>query len=471
MLIPDRVVMDQVDVLAKEVMLFSRDTLAVKMRFINPALSRLELTPARWALATDGERLLYDPGYILHSYAREKNMPVRSYLHVVLHCVFQHFFVSKNINHELWNIATDIAVENMITELGLECNTVKREEKQQAAVENLKKEVGQLTAEKIYHYLLRHSLKEDDKQRLYRLFLTDDHEAWYIHSVDRELSSMGERTAAEESSDSDKTDKINDNADDPEEYDRMSRKKKQLQQQWQQIAEQIALEMEMTAQKYGEHAAGLVQNLAEVNREKYDYVQFLKKFASLGEVMQTDDDEFDYIFYTYGLELYQNVPLIEPLEYKAVKRIKEFVIAIDTSGSVSGEAVQNFVQKTYNILLQQENYFMKINLHLILCDAAVQADIKITKREELEKAIMNLEIKGGGGTDFRPVFRHVDRLIQDKEFSNLKGVLYFTDGEGVYPEKQPTYRTAFVFVRDDYQVPEVPVWAIKLILPKYELES
>ena len=251
----------------------------------------------------------------------------------------------------------------------------------------------------------------------------------------------------------------------------MSRKKKQLQQQWQQIAEQIALEMEMTAQKYGEHAAGLVQNLAEVNREKYDYVQFLKKFASLGEVMQTDDDEFDYIFYTYGLELYQNVPLIEPLEYKAVKRIKEFVIAIDTSGSVSGEAVQNFVQKTYNILLQQENYFTKINLHLILCDAAVQADIKITKREELEKAIMNLEIKGGGGTDFRPVFRHVDRLIQDKEFTNLKGVLYFTDGEGVYPEKQPTYRTAFVFVRDDYQVPEVPVWAIKLILPKYELES
>lgn len=87
------------------------------------------------------------------------------------------------------------------------------------------------------------------------------------------------------------------------------------------------------------------------------------------------------------------------------------------------------MQKTYNILLQQENYFTKINLHLILCDAAVQADIKIAKREELEKAIMNLEIKGGGGTDFRPVFRHVDRLIQDKEFTNLKGVLYFTDGE------------------------------------------
>lgn len=255
MLIPDRVVMDQVDVLAKEVMLFSRVLWPVKSAYSNPARGRFGAHSGQMGVSYGWGAAFVRSGVYPHSYARENNMPVRSYLHVVLHCVFQHFFVSKNINHELWNIATDIAVENMITELGLECNTVKREEKQQAAVENLKKEVGQLTAEKIYHYLLRHSLKEDDKQRLYRLFLTDDHEAWYIHSVDRELSSMGERTAAEESSDSDKTVRLTNNADDPEEYDRMSRKKKQLQQQWQQIAEQIALEMEMTAQKYGEHAA------------------------------------------------------------------------------------------------------------------------------------------------------------------------------------------------------------------------
>lgn len=66
--------------------------------------------------------------------------------------------------------------------------------------------------------------------------------------------------------------------------------------------------------------------------------------------MRVNDDEFDYIFYTYGLKLYERMPLIEPLEYKEVKRIKEFVIAIDTSGSVSGELVQKFIQKTYNIL-------------------------------------------------------------------------------------------------------------------------
>ena len=51
------------------------------------------------------------------------------------------------------------------------------------------------------------------------------------------------------------------------------------------------------------------------------------------------------------------MPLIEPLEYKDVKRIREFVIAIDTSGSVMGEQEQAFLQKTYNILQSTESFF------------------------------------------------------------------------------------------------------------------
>ena len=101
----------------------------------------------------------------------------------------------------------------------------------------------------------------------------------------------------------------------------------------------------------------MMQNLLSVNREKYDYTAFLKKFAVLGEAMKVNEEEFDYIYYTYGLEHYDNMPFIEPLEYKEIKRIKEFVIAIDTSGSVMGEEVQMFLQKTYNILMQENSYF------------------------------------------------------------------------------------------------------------------
>ena len=145
------------------------------------------------------------------------------------------------------------------------------------------------------------------------------------------------------------------------------------------------------------------------------------------------------------------------------------MIAIDTSGSVSGETVQIFVQKTYNILKEEESFFTKIYLHIILCDAEIQEDIKITKQEEFDKYIKNMKIKGLGGTDFRPVFEYVDKLIENKEFTNLKGLVYFTDGCGTFPKKQPKYQTAIVFIEDEYNDYEVPVWAMKLILREEEI--
>ena len=108
---------------------------------------------------------------------------------------------------------------------------------------------------------------------------------------------------------------------------------------WQDISQRMQMELEAFDRKQGMNSGAMAQNLTAVNREKYDYTAFLKKFAVMGEAMKINDDEFDYIFYTYGLQLYENMPLIEPLEYKEVKAIKEFVVAIDTSGSTSGELV------------------------------------------------------------------------------------------------------------------------------------
>ena len=55
-----------------------------------------------------------------------------------------------------------------------------------------------------------------------------------------------------------------------------------------------------------------------------------------------DPEEFDLSYYTYGLSVYGNLPLIEPLESREVKKIREFVIVIDTSYSTSGELVEQF---------------------------------------------------------------------------------------------------------------------------------
>ena len=84
--------------------------------------------------------------------------------------------------------------------------------------------------------------------------------------------------------------------------------------------------------------------------------------------------------------------------------------------------------------------FSHINVHIIQCDEDSQEDIKITSREEFDHYLQTMAIKGLGGTDFRPVFQRVDEMIRDGEYANLKGLIYFTDGYGLFPERMPPIR-------------------------------
>ena len=137
-----------------------------------------------------------------------------------------------------------------------------------------------------------------------------------------------------------------------------------------------------------------------------------------------DPDSFDYTFYSYGLTMYGNMPLIEPQEWKEVQKVEEFVIVIDTSMSCSGELVKKFLEETYGVLSENDSFFRKVNIHIIQCDDQVR--------------------------------QHT--------FEYLRGMIYFTDGRGIYPAKRPVYETAFVFMEEDYEDVDVPPWAIKIIL-------
>lgn len=63
----------RVDALARQVFNLARDSLLLKMRFLDMALFRLELEPSDWHLATDGQYLYYDPEYLLRRYKTGKN--------------------------------------------------------------------------------------------------------------------------------------------------------------------------------------------------------------------------------------------------------------------------------------------------------------------------------------------------------------------------------------------------------------
>ena len=442
--------------LALDVLHLSRNTLLVNLRFLDAALNQLEpLAVEGLTLATDGETLAYDPVHVLRLYKDEREAVTRAYLHMVLHGVFRHMFVHTLVDHGIWNLSCDIAVEYVIAGLGLKAATTRRELLQKSVYAELQKEIRQLTAEKIYRYYLDKQLPPEKIAELRGAFYNDDHRLWYMTEAERALA-LGRPVSIS----------VSVGAGDG---DNLAITVSAVEARWSEISRRMQMDMETFSQQQGDRAGNLMQNLREVNREKYDYTAFLKKFAVRGEVMKINDEEFDYVYYTYGLKLYDKMPLVEPLEYKEVKRIREFVIAIDSSGSVAGEQVQTFLQKTYNILKSTESFFSKVNVHILQCDATIQEDAKITSQEEFDEYLKNMTIRGLGGTDFRPVFSYVDWLREKKEFQNLKGLIYFTDGFGTFPAKKPDFETAFVFVDDGVNNYDVPPCAIKLVLQKEEI--
>ena len=263
--------------------------------------------------------------------------------------------------------------------------------------------------------------------------------------------------------------------DDPDESERAAQEqqlREQLEQQrqeWEDIAKQIEMDLQSFSQGKGDNSKALSQNLAIANRRLANYHDFLRQFATMGEDMKINDDEFDYIYYTYGMDTYGNMPLVEPLEYQESNRVREFVIALDTSGSCSGELIRNFVTRTYDILRESEGFGDKVNIHLIQCDNKIQADLKIENVQDLEKYCQQFQAFGFGGTDFRPVFEYVNELCDQGEFENLRGLIYFTDGLGTFPTTPPAYETALVFMDDGASRIDVPPWAMKVVMDEEEI--
>ena len=420
--------------LAENIMTLARNTLMVHLRFMDRAISHLTLTcDGEIPFATDGRALYYEPWTVLQRYQAEPNAVNRDMMHALLHCVFRHWFVGQDIDRARWDAACDAAVECAISDLHSPVLQSQREVNQLMTLEMLRREVGTMTAERIYRWLGEQDYDEDDLYRLRRELKADEHGLWY----------GGPEPDAERQQDVD-----------------------DLEQMWQDVSRRMQTELETMRQ---EAAGVLVQNLRSLNRAKHDYTAFLRRFGVRGEVVRLSDEEFDNNYYTYGLSLYGNVPLIEPLEYREQKRIRDFVIAIDTSGSVKGDVVQSFIQHTHDILSKQENFFTKVNMHIIQCDDQIREDVHITGREEFQAYIKTMQIKGLGQTDFRPVFARVEELIRRRELTDLRGLLYFTDGLGTFPEKKPPYDTAFIIHTDDYHEVQVPPWAMHMVLTEDEI--
>ncbi len=413
----------------------ARDELYFSMRFLDVALSSFvyQMDSSVSPFGTDGAVMYFHPQQ-LGGLLRENRILVnRGYLHMVFHCIFRHMF-KRTEDERYWDLSCDIAAEHLID--GCDKRPVRWSRSLLRRETYRKLEAGGrvMNAERIFRELKAWELTEKELSRLEEEFRTDDHRYWENRGPER-------------------------------------KKEPELSRKWQEINEKMETDLETFSKEASEENGSFLGQLRVENRERQDYREFLRKFSVLREEMGTDPDTFDYGFYSYGLSLYGNMPLIEPLETREVRRIADFVIVIDTSMSCSGTLVRRFLEETYSVLKQNDSYFRRVNVHIIQCDEKVHSDVKITSEKELKKYMDQFELYGEGGTDFRPAFAYVDELLGRGEFDDLKGLIYFTDGYGIYPSRMPPYKTAFVFLEEDYRDADVPAWAIRLVLREDELES
>lgn len=419
--------------LADKIMSYARDSILVNMRFLDVAMSVLVPKPMKdtGCIASDGKTLFYDPVFLLKKYKEEPAYALRIYLHILFHMIFFHGFGYDKLEQDKWNAAADIAVENTILELGIPGGTLKKDEGALRKLKVLKEDISVLTAEKIYYYLKNNYISENEMAEYTKYFCMDAHIYWHSDESEELVITL---------------------------------------EQWKKLSERVQADLKSFSSGKN-NSESLTKNLSAALKDRYDYTDLLKRFTVMNEDMRVNDDEFDYIYYTYGLDHYGNMPLVEPLEYRDSKKIKEFVIAIDTSASCRGPIVQAFLKKTYSILKGEENFFKKMNVHIIQCDSEVQKDTRITCQDDFDYFLANEKLVGFGSTDFRPVFSHVEELLNKGEFENLKGLIYFTDGYGVYPASMPPYEVMFVFLDNGDEGPEVPPWAVKVLLDYEELED
>lgn len=427
----------KLDRIGRAILSETRNELYLNMRFLDVALSGLD-----WAMnlntptvGTDGWSIQFNPRCLVELYRQDMVLLNRVYLHMLIHCLFRHPLHREGRNGSLWDLACDIAAESVLDGIDSNCVRLLPSNLREDTYADLNEAMKVLTAQGIYRFLESRRLSYEAQAALEAEFRRDDHRFWPPDPSDEDTQRQGDAQSRES-----------------------------LEQKWEQLSQKTQTGMDTFFAQYGDMAGELVRLLRIENRERYDYRAFLRRFVSLREEMRVDSDSFDYAYYTRGLELYGDIPLIEPLEYRESRKIRDFAIVIDTSDSCAEEAVERFLSETRSVLEQEDLFFSDARLHIIQADAGIQSDTVVRSGAEFARFCDGFAVKGFGGTDFRPAFTYVDELVRRGELSDLRGLLYFTDGFGPYPQRKPAYETAFVFFSEDGLGPEVPPWAIKIVL-------
>jgi predicted metal-dependent peptidase len=347
------------------------------------------------SMRTEGFDLVYHNDFVQDLFKTGGiGMLMSALVHEVLHAALQHIWRRGDRDRELWDMACDYVVNQIIKDQGL----------QLPPGVFLSGRFKGMSADAVYSILLEEMLPKhrDDAERTSTVGqsgldkhlpgkkpegkLLDDHSMWGKN-----------RTGQEESTDSS-----------PEAAT------------WKMRVAQAAQD----ARQRGLLPAGMIQIIENILYPKLDWKQALASFLQPTRSDYTfipPDRRFDYVFLPeFGSE-----------------GLEEVVVAIDTSGSV-WRFYKQFISEVVSIVY----CYPEFKGYIAHCDASVQLF------QELDPHNIPLMVKGSGGTNFRPLFQEIEKR---NIYPSL--MVFLTDGDAILPEDPPRYPVLWVLTGEDKPVP------------------
>jgi predicted metal-dependent peptidase len=382
-----------------------RQELLIKYPFIGSVLMRMELVPVRddrlETACTDGNTIYVDVDF----YSRLPRLERLFVLaHEIWHTILLHFARKQNRDAKLFNIAADLEIHF----------TLQDEKFKEPWVLPHDLSWSNLSAEEIYEKLLLDprydkSGKEADQpvsgSGKYNSSSFDRHiyeNSSQVKSAEEILSENSDANCGDFVMDSDYAPQVKSNT-------------------AERIRGRVVAAAQQIERMQGTLPGKIQKILNDLLKPSLPWQELLKQFVTI----------------CYGGERHWLPPARRHiwnglyLPSMRDKRINA-VVAVDTSGSTICN-LESFFAELVGIMKSFGGY----DLTVIQCDAAIQKIEHFTEINPLSK--QNIEVKGMGGTDFRPVFDYVKKSAARPDL-----LIYLTDGWGTAPDESPAYPVMWV---------------------------
>jgi predicted metal-dependent peptidase len=386
-------------------------------------------------MATDGLTLFYNPRYVDRLTENQVEAVV---LHEFMHVILLHPWLSekailKGHNREIWTLAMEFVANREVRHLADQRAQARGQRKSEISLPGRALGVVELldlqkkNTERKDIYFFDHALENMDVQDIYHYLR--------IRIVLRESDEDGMDDCSKPGASTSRLKNLRGWAVSRERIEELIEKHLRGQED---VARRVREKFMLAPTIFGSewakiHGAlsdGFKRAYSELTSPEIDWRKFLATVA--GRLTDTDEFRFDAPNLRH--------PLARDVVQAGLRSEKPdgIFIAIDTSGSVDKNMLTQFLSECAGIL----RYLEDVNVMTVDCKEAPIQRVR-------PRSLRNLQITGGGGTDFRPVFT---RLKKERITPNL--LVYFTDGFGEFPSTPPRYPVLWVLTRHSGVVPE-----------------